>query len=363
MAIRRLQAGEESAAIRLADKVFRDQDQKSMGLAFPTLFSRGVIEHSYGCFVDGQLVSFMGLAPSTIRVGKAKLSVYSLGSVCTDPDFRGKGYASWILEAILADLHHTEASLMFVSGGLSLYTKVGYCRFGKSYTCLIKGSSQEATKNNGIIIREAQAGDIHSMESLASKREVAFEQTAHDIALLSRAESYASCMKRHHKILIAEKDGRITAFLIIAIPFVQGASQDALVIEQAGNVEGIKSLVYDAVNRYSLEQLECHIPWHEKDLISSFSDVKMQAGQNEGTVYVVDPEKLLKQLAPYLEEKGVCNVEQTDDGVSVFLNEKPVLLTNEEFISYMFNPDFKCPSVSFKNHAIPLPYVYGLNYI
>ncbi|MDF2719466.1 MAG: acetyltransferase, family, partial [Paenibacillus sp.] len=57
--IRLLRPDEFRAAAALADLVFRDADHKSMGDAYPNAFSPSLLQ-SYGAFVDGSIVSFVG---------------------------------------------------------------------------------------------------------------------------------------------------------------------------------------------------------------------------------------------------------------------------------------------------------------
>lgn len=341
MDVRRLHAGEESAAVQLADKVFRDGEQKSMGAAFPTLFSPEVIGHSYGCFIDNQLVSFMGLAPATIRVGRAKLPVYSLGAVCTDPDYQGNGYASHILKAILDDIQKTPAPLLFVSGGRSLYTRVGCRTFGKAFNLEIERSVEETGE---IKIREMSATDILGMTQLASKREVAFEQTAHDIALLIDAEAYASCVKRKHKVLVAEKEGQIVSYFIVSLSYLEGGHHEALGIEWAGDSAGIRTIVSSCFDLYGVNKVRLYVPWQEAELISQFPKAVSYVEENQGTILVTQLDQLLEQLKLYFDDLG----KKVDCSASVDM---------DELVSFLFNPD------NDKGLAIPLPYMVGLNYI
>ncbi|WP_187274462.1 GNAT family N-acetyltransferase [Paenibacillus sp. N3.4] len=80
--IRLLQPGEWQAAIQLADKTFRNVGEDSMGIAFTHVFSPS-LHQSYGLFIEGEIVSFIGLVPEIMRIGAAKLNVYAIGAVCT----------------------------------------------------------------------------------------------------------------------------------------------------------------------------------------------------------------------------------------------------------------------------------------
>src|ERR1700724_1990061 len=97
--IHQVQGHEMNEAIQLADAVFRDAEQVSMAEAFPLVFSQS-LGQSLGAFEQGKLVAFIGIVPAFIKVWLSRLPIYSLGAVCTHPDYRGRGYAGDLLNAI-----------------------------------------------------------------------------------------------------------------------------------------------------------------------------------------------------------------------------------------------------------------------
>lgn len=147
MKIRLLNSNELQQAADLSDLVFGKPGQPSMGKSFPALFHPGV-SHSYGAFTDeGELVAFMGLAPDVVRIGEARLNVFSIGSVCTHPDFRGQNLASTLLAECMDHARRSGASLVFVSGGRSLYRRAGCYDFGRVHYAMLDRSSAAAFCN------------------------------------------------------------------------------------------------------------------------------------------------------------------------------------------------------------------------
>src|SRR5690606_27603145 len=127
--VRRLLPGDIPAAVRLADHVFRDSEQTSMITAFPYSFSTA-LSQSFGAFVDGVLVSMMGLVPAVIRMGPATVNTFLLGQVCTHETARGKGFASSVMQAVLSHIDQSNASIMLVSGSRSMYERANCLRYG-----------------------------------------------------------------------------------------------------------------------------------------------------------------------------------------------------------------------------------------
>lgn len=123
---------EWSQAVSLADRVFRDDEQKSMAEGFPLVFSPA-LRQSYGAFEEGRLVAFIGLVPHLIRIGTAILKTFSIGAVCTDPDERGRGHAGRILELVQQHAADAGASLLLVSGARPLYTRAHCYPYGEMH--------------------------------------------------------------------------------------------------------------------------------------------------------------------------------------------------------------------------------------
>ena len=361
MCIRRLNRSEAQMAIELSDRVFREKDQVSMGKAFPFIFSEAFIESSYGYFIEGKLIVFMGLVPSTICIGNARVQVYSLGSVCTHPDYRGKGYASEVLEQILKDLQESEAALLLISGDRSLYTRKGSRFFGETSVFEIEEHHKVDCIENAEI-REMQQGDLHSITRCAHERRVRYEQTVTELNQLLQAEAYASCIKKQHRVLVAEVNDELKAFLVVGVPY-HSDNKTGTVIEWAGDPRLLLALLKEAIEKYNLDKLQIKVPWQETQLVESLSVIPSATENNQGTMLIIDPEKLLGQLKPFFEERHVLlKYTKAEDKEGVYLehNDGVQYLSNEALIAGLFNPHDRQLEVDFK---VPLPYTAGLNYV
>ncbi|WEG12577.1 GNAT family N-acetyltransferase [Pullulanibacillus sp. KACC 23026] len=360
--IRRLQRGEEQMAYRLSDRVFRNDHQKSMGLAFPSIFLPDVISHSYGGFVDGELVAFFGLVPSTIKVGPARLQVYSIGSVCTHPGHRGQGYAAAILDQILEDLKQTEACLLLVSGDRSLYTRVGCRPFGQVNHYKVSRTSEPL--NSGLTIREMEPQDLHACARLARERETGYDLSVQDFAILIEAEAYASCLNLHHKVLVLKNDGEVKAFLAAGIPNNLDDSAKATGIEWAGEPYDVVQLAKELLNREELTEISLPVPWHDSALQKALEGYEYQTKGNQGTILIINPDRLVEQAAPYYKQlRGSLSLSwnKGQGAGQLFIAGKTIQLSLEEMLQFFFNPEYKKGAVN--GQALPFPYTAGLNYI
>ncbi|MEV2293638.1 GNAT family N-acetyltransferase [Paenibacillus larvae] len=366
---------EWSQAVSLADRVFRDDEQKSMAEGFPLVFSPA-LRQSYGAFEEGRLVAFIGLVPHLIRIGTAILKTFSIGAVCTDPDERGRGHAGRILELVQQHAADAGASLLLVSGARPLYTRAHCYPYGEMhrYGLTPDGVGTVRKLREGITVRGMDPR-ICMPFTIWPARRFAFEQSPYEFALLLRAEAYASCTKLAHRTLLAEENGKLLAFAVMSLPIPGITPQRApFLVEWAGDPSVAAGLLIHAVQAYGLEKLEAVAPWHEQEFIEAMDGISYQIEQNYGTIHVLSPDHLLEQLRPYWQDQGLSDtnfqVRQEADGTYLLaLAGKSHTLTTEEWVSLLFDPVSKAdlPAEWKKPLAacfpIPFPYVAGLNYV
>lgn len=278
-----------------------------MGTAFPFIFSDAAVHLSYGAFEeDGRLVSFMGLVPWTIRIGAAELSVLSLGSVCTEPSARGKGYASDILTEVYAFARDSGASLLLVSGDRSLYTRSGCAPFGRVLRYRMNGVHGETllagASSEGGIVRELRPDDLFALQATAASRSVQYRLGINELAMLLKAEAFASIMKMTHRVIVRESEGRLTGFAVIG---VKGEPEPhGTVIEQGGDPAAVAGLFGEAMRRFGLRTLDVPVPWQESELIAKLDGIPASTENHPGTLRIIDGEALIGQLRPWLTERG-----------------------------------------------------------
>ncbi|WP_068775660.1 GNAT family N-acetyltransferase [Paenibacillus sp. FJAT-26967] len=389
MEIRLVQQEEMQEAAELADSIFRDSEQISMAQGFPNLFS-SVYSESLGAFDNGRLVSFMGLLPGAIRIGRAQLYTYSLGSVCTHTDSRGKGVAGDLFTAVRERVEKAGASLLLVSGTRSLYTRAGCRPFGliRQYTLLREHAARLKEVSGGsYTVRPYRRGDLTAMHKLAAARVGAYEQSIWDLGLLIEARAYGSCVKLRHQTYIAERNGVPAAFLVAALP-EEGLGQvregirpqgAPIMMEWAGEAGGLAAMLAAVAEENRLKQFFVPIAVHEQEVHHLLDFLPVQEQRNMGTVLILDSRLLLEQLRPYLNERStdhslgdrlVCEP-APEDGVTLQLPGLPGLeLTGDEWTSLLFD----CSGMP--QHAseewrkslgevfpLPFPHTAGLNYI
>lgn len=381
ISIRLLQPHEYEQAIALSNATFRTVDQKSMGEAFPQIFS-SALGQSFGAFVEDRLVSFMGLVPSVVRIGPSRVHTYSLGAVCTHPDYRGRGLASELMACVIAHTRASGASLLFVSGNRPLYSRFHCVPFGTFLEITLEREttrifSERVEPSNGTrwVTREVQSGDWFTIAELANARPVRFETSVWEISTLLQADAYASCFGYRQHTLIAERAGQACGFLTVGVP-TQDDVQDGMVIEWAGDFSCLMRMMEGTLDKWGLSRVTIHMD--PSTLPSSFSlpSNRVKQVKNQGTVAILDAQKLYHELEPYLlvekslGQYGIHFAACDESTWEVLIKGRSWLLAGEKLVSFLFaktcDADGIGKEVEQLCHGvfpIPLPHTGGLNYV
>jgi len=378
--IRSLTDDELNEAARMADAVFRKEGQTSMKRAYPFIFSAAAASCSFGAFTnDGSLVSFMGLVPWDIRIGEATVHACSLGSVFTLPEARGQGLASDILQHIYRYMRQMEAPLLFVSGIKSLYARTGCVPFGRMFRFSLHGDAAEAVRGRANrpdaawSIREARADDLYRMHELAAGRQARYEISVRELGALIKAEGFASNKRQTHRVLLAERNGRTEAFLVVGASDIE--DRPGLVIEYAGDPQAILRLAAESVLSCRLSSLDFAVPWHECELADSLRSAGVPASEinHSGAIRIVDGQALIRQMQPWLQARMPQSTAQTlqltETGNGEWLytrGEVSRTLSAQETVREIFDyadGDTKPPAAAREALPVPLPHTVGLCYI
>lgn len=370
---RLLVADEMDEAKKLACRVFGNSE---MGEAFPHLFSSS-LQQCFGVFDDGQLVSFMGLVPNIIRIGASRISIYSLGTVCTHEEYRGRGHASMLVKQSIQHAREAGASLLLVSGELPLYQREGCYPYGEVERFEIHHNAVDLLPElpDQVQFREFAATDWLKLHACASSREVAYEHSVWDLALLLEAQAWGRCNNVRHKVVVAEEDGELLAFAVLGLPLEHTVDAPAALIEWGGDEGLAASIIKRAMQRYDIPLLHADLPWHEKQLSRVISAMPHAKVHTESTIKLMNPSKLLTELREFWMEQapGIADqlwVETLEDGNFMLkLGEQQAMLTDKELTALLFNPHAQLKLDEHMQHSlqqlfpVPLPNEFGLNYV
>lgn len=372
MQIRRVLTDELKQAALLAEDVFCADGDRYMESSFPALFQAG-ISHSYGAFTpEGILVSFMGMVPVQVQYGTHTISAYSIGAVCTHTDYRGQGLAGQLLELCRQHARSAGASVLFISGDRSLYTRAGSVPFGQVSTFTLS-SDMVTTLDDPkahFTYRDLLPQDIFAIANHIQKQYAHIQWGLGDLQQFIASQPMANINKQQQQIRVAENaDHQVVGFVVLSIPYPEDLSAEHIgsIIEYGGDPEVIQHLWAEAMTHYDLSSLTVHVPWQDEVLIDSLleKELPVTIEQNGGTLLVIDDQLLLQQtgveafLASYdisfqLEEDYVLHTPSGSYPIADAL----------ELYALLFDPDATLAhAIQFDFPTVPLPYMYGLYFI
>lgn len=365
--IRQLKASEMEQAIKLADLTFRDDDHPSMGESYPHIFKTPVI-HSFGAFDGDKLVSFIGLVPNIIHIGKASLNIFSIGSVCTHLDYRRQGISSKILQRVYDYIDEAGASLLIVSGDRGMYRRNHCHYFGKVNSFTIKQSNDNMPPTQ-LHIREYQETDLFQLDRLRKEKAIRFEASLLEWSILYEAQGYVGNLKMDQTIFVAENQGDIEGYIVVGIPDDHSTIDKGIIVDWAGETAVVHSLISHVQERLNLPDIEYNLPWYE-EFAEELATYPASEKERSDTLYLVDPERLLKQVKPYLAGKNeqLANelkiTKVNEDNYHLSIADTEHKLNAEELITLLFGFDNSLQKGELATlFPIPLPFMSGIFFV
>lgn len=345
---------ELDSAIDLSNNVFRINlgRKPTMQYEFPHLYSPQNVNNIIA-FVDGdKVISMMAMYYSDILLYGCKLKVSCLGSVCTDPSYRGKGIATKILKKCEEKMENDGIDVCIISGERGLYVNNGYKKIGTVYHRSFKRDENLNNINNDI--KEINVLDDNSIKILYEvykKVPIRFIRNLDVFKTLLKAASYSNVIKGKQKVFVSFRNGIPISYVIYSLL----NDKKGQMIEYSGDVDGVVSTIMYILKNDDLESLDFW--FYKNDYIKS----GLNNGIEEkllGTAKIINKGRFIDKLSPYFRESLF------DDEYDEFI--KSINESNDvDFTDLIFNKEKESFENGILNKVLPLEFVwtYGLNYI
>ena len=175
---------------------------KPMTVYFPTLFYEYYAENNFIITDDEKPVALVGTYTADIQIPGATFTCSSVGSVCTDREYRGKGIATDLVLYAEKSLAERGADVIFISGGRSLYTRQGY-----THLPMYEAFEPDAADTD-VALEPVEPGDIGRLIEFYNAVPVRFMRPYNDFALLHGARSvYNRLGNGAHPTYVVVKNG------------------------------------------------------------------------------------------------------------------------------------------------------------
>ncbi len=337
MNVKRLPASRLDEVVKLADRVFKPKDG-SMGKNFPILFSKKNAHNILIVEDDGEIVSMVGMYYAYAQIFTSRIKVAFIGSVCTDEEHRGKGYATTMTYEAAQIALKNDAVLMMIHGDNDIYRNFGAVDAGTYFTIKIM---PRYNSHSSAFKKAMTYDDLKKMAIWHSKEPVRFIRSF-------------SNFKTFYDVGHAW-DGQAKTFINDSAYITVVKKEDVNhCIEFAGDPNSVAMLIQSFSNEFG--ETMVHLNSNNKDCVSRLLSETPQRRKFHGTMRVLDKSKLLDQLKDYLDEA----ISGTDKGALV---AKLFTFDDSDFTKIVFGSTESMPEYTSEIFPIPLPDYHGMDYI
>lgn len=283
----------------LVGRVFNWQMREN----FPTLFCLENADNIRIIKADGKIVSHIGIVVRDMIINGCRISVGNVGAVCTDENYRKRGYAWTILEDAIKKLRSDGVDMLLVSGSRNLYIQHGCTYVGKVNVYNL--SNEIPLPKMKIEVKKFDVNDLPQWARLHRNEPVRFHRPHNDfLDLTTKGMVY-----RPNKSLYSIYNNND----IIAYAVVARGKEDIGLDEYAGSRRAIISAVPDWLEQYGVRQCKILVPLYDFEFANllDFLGVKPSSMKaSGGTISIINFPQLCKRLMPLFEEKIGASVAQ-----------------------------------------------------
>jgi GNAT superfamily N-acetyltransferase len=229
---------------------------------------------------QGKPVSQIGIFHDHIKMYDGDIRTGSIGGVCTHPDYRGRELASHLLKHCTQRLVDEGATLMLISGGRGLYTRLGNVPHGRFISFSIKpGQSNERRSTFAdLVVRKATEADALTCNQLYQAEPIHFVRRKADFSMVLHDPLNNPYI--HAEQWIIERSGQTVAYLFLGTEWgVELGAGIRHVGEYAGSRLALADALKIIMTQNDLKELFWSVALQDVELIHL-----LQGGGNNGAI-------------------------------------------------------------------------------
>ncbi len=365
--------------IRLANEVFLSWrgSPPIMENLFPQLFNNRNLGNLRVIVKDGKPVSHVGVWNGDLLIHGSWFKVGMVGCVCTRPDYRGRGYASALVEDAFIKMRKDGVDLVLVSGFRSLYKRAGCVEAGKVHIYHVPSGKMRSREEN-LRITEYEEGHISDLIEIYQREPLRYRRSLEDFRLL--AERGFRCSDIPLKIYLAMTRFGPVAYVAMALfPW----EEVLRIVEYAGPRSVILHLIGNVFRIKEVDSVVLTVPFHDVELLHLLEGqgIEKPLSEAQASMAIINPCSFFEKAKLYLEERigegrlSKIVLDEDAEKMRWTLDGEKVNLEDSRLLTLLFfgspeklknppQPKLELNQTRFLSNAVPLPTpVYGLNYI
>lgn len=245
---------------------------------------------------DAKPVSHVHTVHDRISILGCRVKVAGVSSVCTHPDFRGRGFAAAILETAMAEMKAAGARIIIVSGDRGLYRRAGCIPAGSMLHGHVRRGSLPAAPS-GLAVRRADPHDWPRIAPLHQAEPVRFLRTQDDLARLS-----AQWTDSPADLWLIEAQSQPLAYVWLGPLWSTPRSRARDVCEYAGSRAALVEAMPLILEAADTEEIGAIVLGHDRELayLLAGRGIELTPITLAGTLGLLDLPGLMRDLRPYL---------------------------------------------------------------
>lgn len=353
--------------IKLTDIIFRESRNlpPSMGRQFPTLFSCQNASNLYIAEDNGKIVSHIGTKKSRIMIYGHKISMASMGAVCTHPEYQGRGIGTRLLYETFNGLERDGVSVVTISGGRGLYRRNGAVEPGiiTKFNVTQVLNIPEFEGMAYYIMNEND--DISILSSVYHREAIRYERTKEEFNILFRAKPMVLSPDKTPFFAIVAYN--TTYGLKDSIAYVIAFEEEGGffdIVEYAGERMVVLNIINYLLDEKNVKGVSLTVQSHDRAMLGALKSLNVEGDTLDSspiTVRAINRDTLWEEIYPILKEKWVGNaMPKSLDDLPMEVTDDIAMLT-----SFLFR-EYDRPNYGGEGDGIfplPLPWYRGLNYI
>ena len=354
MELRTAKPGEESLISDLAVKVFKP----NMKEQFTRLFGVQNIDHMFIGLDNLNIVSSVNYYISQIVSNVGIFKIASIGAVCTDSNYRGKGIASQLLLMAEEKMKCEQIDFCIISGRRGMYK-----RFGAKDVGAINRYLMEPIESTDLITIQKVEGSSKELYSIYTQEHIKYVREREEFEDLWKAQTYPDSYQTYHTYLIGE-DKIDYAYIIV----IDHHEKDVLMVkEYAGRRDLVFKSLSKLAKKHHKSQIEIMIP--HLDELNRFMRVEKVRITQQATLKIINQISFLDKLNTHLKKMNIkIGYSEKEDLYNLNIEKQTYILDHDQFHLMIFSGvipeswDMRDQKMIESVFPIELPWSHNLNY-
>lgn len=356
--------GEMPAIAELNDRVFFNGAPNEMFRRWPAVFSEANRRNLFVCVEEGRLLSHAGAAVRGVLIEGAETGVACIGCVCTDPEARGRGWATGCVEAICHEAHAQGADFALISGDLPIYRRMGAVATGFKYTVMIGRDDAARMADASLERRPAMPVDIARCAALHDRATTRFVRPEADWHGFFHSRM---CINRYATLWLVAAPGAVPeAYLFVSHPREDKTGE---ILEIGGNTAMALGAVASIMDEEGHHSLALHLPDSDHAALACLRGAGVSLAPTHsdfGTTLLIDAPRLVERLAPVFQARAgrTASVEQDGDAFIFRAGAtEHTVMGKADAARFIFGHPQEAPAPGDLAGLFPVPQPwFGLNY-